>query len=173
MTPSIILKEILRLIHIVGAMYWFGSVLMMYYFVTPSVAATGDAGQQFMKYLGGRSGLSNSILVAALGSALAGAWLYWIDSNGFQSSTWMTSSSGAVFGLGGVFGAIALVLGIIVNRTIAAIGRLGAQIQGKPTSEQMALMQSLQGRNAMAMKFTAYSLIIAGICMAGARFLVY
>lgn len=166
-------KEILRLIHILGGMYWFGSVLMMYFFVTPSVVATGDAGQQFMKYLGGKSGLSNSILVAALGSALAGAWLYWIDSNGFQSTAWMTSSSGATFGLGGVFGAIALVLGIIVNRTIAAIGRLGAQIQGKPTPEQMSQMGSLQIRNATAMKFTVYSLIISAICMAGARFLVF
>ena len=166
------LKEILRLIHILGGMYWFGSVLMMYFFVTPSVVATGDAGQQFMKYLGGRSGLSNSILVAALGSALAGAWLYWIDSNGLQSSAWMTSSSGVTFGFGGIFGAIALVLGIIVNRTIAAIGRLGAQIQTKPTPEQMVQMQALQNRNAMAMKFTVYSLIISAVCMAGARFLV-
>jgi len=167
------LREILRLIHILGGMFWFGSTLMMYYFISPSVAATGDGGQTFMKHLGGKSGLSTAILVAALGSALAGAWLYWIDSSGLQSSAWMTSSSGAAFGVGGIFGAIALALGIIVNRTIAAIGRLGAQIQGKPTPEQMAQMQALQNRNAMAMKYTAYSLIISGVCMAGARFLIF
>jgi hypothetical protein len=166
------LREALRLIHIVGGMFWFGAVLTMYYFITPSVMETGDAGQQFMKFLGGRSGFSKTILVAALGSALAGAWLYWIDSNGLQSA-WMSSSSGATFGLGGIFGAIALVLGIIVNRTIAAIGRLGAQIQGKPTPEQMAQMQALQNRNGMAMRFTTYSLIISAVCMAGARFLVF
>lgn len=173
MTPALLLKEILRLIHILGGMFWFGSTLMMYYFVSPTVAATGDAGQQFGGYLGAKSGLSKAILIAAVSSALAGAWLYWIDSNGFQSTAWMTSSSGAVFGLGGIFGAISLVLGIIVNRTIAAMGRLGAQIQGKPTPDQMTQMSSLQIRNATAMKYTAYSLIIAGICMAGARFLVF
>ncbi|MDX1377348.1 MAG: hypothetical protein R3307_00750 [Anaerolineales bacterium] len=166
------LKETLRLIHIVGGMFWFGSTLMMYYFVSPSVAATGEAGQQFGRYLGSKSGLSKSLLVVAITSALAGAWLYWIDSDGLQSA-WMTSSSGATFGLGGIFGAIALVLGIVVNRTIAAIGRLSAQIEGKPTPEQMAQMQALQIRNNTAMRFTAYSLIISGVCMAGARFLVF
>jgi hypothetical protein len=165
------LKEILRLVHILGGMFWFGSVLMMYYFVTPTVAATGDAGQQVMKFLGGRSGLSKAILVAAVSSALAGTWLYWLNSSGLQSA-WMTSYSGLAFGLGGIFGAIALVTGIIVNRSIAAMGQLGAQIQGKPSPEQMTLMQSLQTRNATAMKYTTYCLIISGICMAGARFLV-
>lgn len=165
------LKEALRLIHIVGAMYWFGAVLAMYFFVTPTVVATGDAGQQFMKYLGAKSGFSNSILVAAVASALAGAWLYWIDSNGFQSD-WMKSSSGSMFGLGGFFGAIALALGIVVNRTIAAIGKLGAQIQGKPTAEQMTQMQIFQKRNGLMMKFTTYSLISSAVCMALARFFV-
>ena len=86
------LKEILRLIHILGGMYWFGAVLAMYYFITPTVAATGDAGQQFMRHLGGKSGFSTSILVAALSGAVAGAWLDWIDSNGLQSD-WIKSSS--------------------------------------------------------------------------------
>ena len=166
------LNEVLRLIHIVGGMYWFGSVLAMYYFITPSVAATGDAGQQFMRFLGGKSGLSNSILIAAVASALAGAWLYWTNSNGFQSS-WMMSSSGIVFGLGGFFGVIALVYGIIVNRTIAALGVLGAQIQGKPTPEQMTEMQMLQKRNGMGMKITVYMLIVSAVCMAGARYFIF
>ena len=172
MNPSILLKEILRLVHIIGGMYWFGAALMMYYFVSPSVAATGEAGQQFGGYLGGKSGLGTSMLVSSISSALAGAWLYWINSNGFQSP-WMTSTSGFTFGVGGVFGAIALTFGIIVNRTLAAMGRLGAQFQGKPTPEQMAQMQVLQARNAMAFKITTYSIIISAVCMAGARFLVF
>ncbi|HSG45993.1 MAG TPA: hypothetical protein VLA72_22875 [Anaerolineales bacterium] len=165
------LKEILRLIHILGAMYWFGAALMMYYFVSPTVAATGDAGQKFGSYLGGKSGLGKSMLVTSIASAVAGAWLYWINSNGMQSA-WMTSSSGIVFGLGGIFGAIALTFGFIVNRTIAAMGRLGAQIQGKPTPEQVGQMQSLQARNAKAFRITTYTIIISAVCMAGARFFI-
>lgn len=165
------LKEVLRLIHIVGGMYWFGAVLVMYFFIMPTVAATGDAGQQFMKYLGSKSGFSNSILIAALSAAIAGAWLYWIDSSGLQSD-WMKSSSGFVFGFGGFFGAVALVFGIIVNRAIVALGKLGAQIQGKPTAEQMAQMQVLQKRSGMGLKHTAYALIVSGVCMAAARFFV-
>jgi hypothetical protein len=165
------LKEVLRLIHIVGGMYWFGVVLAMYFFIAPSVAATGDSGQQFMKYLGGKSGFSNSILWAALSAGIAGAWLYWLDSNGLQSD-WMKSSSGSLFGIGGLFGALALTFGIIVNRTTAALGKLGAQIQGKPTAEQMAQMQMLQKRNGMLLKYTAYTLIVSAVCMALARFFV-
>ena len=159
----------LRLIHILGGMYWFGSVMAMYFFIAPTVAATGDAGQEFMKYLGGKSGFSNSVLRVAVGSALAGAWLYWIDSSGLQSE-WMNSSAGTVFGIGGFFGAIALILGIVVNRTLAAVGKLGMQIQGKPTPEQMAQMQTLQKRTAMVMKYITYTIIIAALCMALARY---
>jgi len=165
------LKETLRLIHILGGMYWFGALMAMYFFVTPTAMATGDAGQQFMKQLGGKSGFSSSILVAAFSAAIAGAWLYWIDSNGLQSA-WMTSSSGIVFGVGGFFGAIALTLGIIANRTMAAVGKLGAQIQGKPTPEQMARMQALQKIIGMVMKYTTYSLIVSAVCMALARYFV-
>jgi hypothetical protein len=166
------LKETLRLIHIVGGMYWFGAVMTMYFFITPTVTATGDTGQQFMKYLGGKSGFSNSILRAAIAAAFAGAWLYWIDSSGYTSD-WMNSSAGTGFGIGGFFGAIALVLGIVVNRTIAAAGKLGMQIQGKPTPEQLARMQALQKRSAIALKFTTYSLIVSAFFMAIARFLVF
>jgi len=166
------LKEALRLIHILGGMYWFGAVMTMYFFITPSVAVVGDAGQQFMKQLGGKSGFSNSILGAALGASVAGLWLYGIDSGGFQSD-WMHSSAGTGFGIGALFGAIALVLGIVVNRTIAAIGKLGMQIQGKPTPEQLARMQGLQKRSATALKFTAYSLLISAFFMAISRYLVF
>src|ERR1700752_181942 len=96
------LKEVLRLIHTLGGMYWFGSGMTMYFFITPSVAATGDAGQQFMKQLGGKSGFSNSILGAAVSACVAGGWLYGIDSGGSQSQ-WMRSSTGMAFGIGGVF----------------------------------------------------------------------
>jgi hypothetical protein len=124
-----------------------------------------------MKYLGGKSGLSKSILVAALSAAIAGAWLYWLDSNGLTSE-WMKSSSGSLFGLGGLFGGVALTFGIVVNRVLAALGTLGAQIQGKPTPEQMARLQTLQKRNAVAMKYVTYSLILSAMCMAAARFFV-
>lgn len=164
------LKEFLRLVHILGGMYWFGSVLAMYYFITPTVAATGDAGQQFMRHLGGKSGFSTSILIAALSAAVAGASLYWIDSEGLRSG-WVQSSTGITFGLGGFFGAIALTLGIVVNRTLAALGKLGMQIQGKPSPEQMAKIQALQKRAGMATQYTCYMLIISATLMALARYI--
>ena len=165
------LIEVLRLVHILGGMFWFGAVMMMYFFIVPSVTATGESGQQFMKYMGAKSGMSTSILVAAVSACIAGAWMYWLNSDGLQSA-WMYSSSGIMFALGGIFGGIALVAGIVVNRALAGMGALGAQIQGKPTPEQMAKIQSLQKRNGLAMRITTYSMILTGLCMALARYLV-
>ncbi|NJC95261.1 MAG: hypothetical protein FIB03_02810, partial [Anaerolineae bacterium] len=37
----------LRLIHIIGGVFWVGSALLMNFFIGPTLRATGDAGRQF------------------------------------------------------------------------------------------------------------------------------
>ena len=41
---------VLRLIHIVGGVFWVGSALLMNFFVGPTIRETGDAGKQFAGY---------------------------------------------------------------------------------------------------------------------------
>ena len=45
------LTVILRLLHVVSGAFWFGSSMMLSFFISPTVAATADAGQRFMGHL--------------------------------------------------------------------------------------------------------------------------
>jgi len=103
---------------------------------------------------------------------LAGASLYWIDSGGLTSA-WMHSGAGLGFGIGAFFGLIGFVFGMQVGNTNGALAKLGAQIQGKPTPEQMAQIGALRKRLSIVSPINAYSLILAALFMAIARYLQF
>src|SRR5215213_3713025 len=134
---------LLRIVHIGAGVFWIGSSLMSFFFLGPTIGATGEAGQRFMGHLINNLKLSNRIAAAAGSSILAGAILYWIDSQGF-TSPWMKSGAGIGFTIGAVFALVGFVFGILVGRTNKAMALLGAQIQGKPTSEQLTQLQTIQ-----------------------------
>ena len=162
---------LLRIIHIVAGTFWIGASLTAFFFLAPTAGATGEAGQKFMGHLINNMRLSNRIAAAAGASILAGFILYWIDSQGF-TSPWMSSGAGRGFGIGAAFALIGFVFGILVGRTNKAMAQLGAQIQGKPTPEQMTQMQAIQKQQATYSKLSAPALILAVIFMAIARYFV-
>ena len=163
------LKEILRLIHIVGGAFWFGSSIIMGFYVGPTVAAIGEAGQKFMGHLILKAKLHTAIAIVAGLTALAGVGLYWIDSDGFTSA-WTRTGSGTVFGIGAVFGIIGFIFGNILGLNIKKLATVGSQIQGKPTAEQMSQIQAAQKTMGWAGPISTFSLIIAIVCMSIARF---
>ena len=160
---------LLRILHIGAGMFWVGGSLMAIFFLAPTVGATGEAGQKFMGHLINNMKLSNRISAAAGMTILAGAILYWIDSQGL-TSPWMKSGAGIGFTIGAVFGLIGFIFGIRVGLLNKAMAKLGAQIQGKPTSEQMTQIQAIQKQLATASKITAPTLILAVIFMSIARY---
>lgn len=162
----------LRIVHILAGVFWVGGTLMMTYFIAPTVGALGEAGPKFVAHLVRNLKFTTRMSAAAGLTALAGVWLYWIDSSGHQSA-WMRSSVGTGFGIGSAFGAVGFIFGILIGRTTRSLVKLGEQIQGKPTPEQLAQLQLLQKRQATYSKITAASLILAVIFMAAARFLIF
>ncbi len=160
---------LLRILHIGAGVFWVGGSLITILFLAPSVGATGDAGPKFMGYLINDRKLSNRLSAAAGMSILAGAILYWIDSQGL-TSPWMKSGAGIGFTIGAVFGLIGFIFGIRVGLLNKALARLSAQIQGKPTSEQMTSIQAIQKQLATSSTLTVPSLIIAVIFMSIARY---
>ena len=162
---------LLRIIHIGAGVFWIGASMMAFFFLAPTVGATGEAGQKFMGHLLSNLKLSNRISAAAGSSILAGFILYWIDSQGF-TSPWMTSGAGRGFGIGAAFALIGFVTGILVGRTNKAMAELGAQIQGKPTPEQLTRMQAIQKQQATYSRISAPALILAVIFMSIARYFV-
>jgi hypothetical protein len=164
------LKITLRLIHIGSGVFWVGSALFIAFFVTPSVKATAEVGQKFMSYLVTKARLTLTLSTFASLTILSGGWLYWIDANGNLTSGWALSGAGLGFGIGGLFGLIGMVFGMLIGKYVSILGNLGAQIQGKPTPEQMSQIQAAQKQLGIVSPISTVSVIIALICMATARY---
>ena len=163
---------VLRFVHIIAAIIWGGGALLMEFFVSRSIAATGEAGQKFAQYLTNTLRIHVFMMTAAISTILAGTLLYWHDSNGF-SSAWMRSSAGLGFGIGAVFGLIAFVFGAIFGKSNAELGQIGAQIKGKPTAEQLTKIQTVQKRIKTVSPIHIINMILAMIFMATARYFAF
>jgi hypothetical protein len=161
---------LLRIIHIVGGVFWVGGTLIMTFFIGPTIGAIGEPGQRFVGHLMNNLRFSNRMSIAAGSTILAGFILYWIDSQGFTSA-WMSSGAGRGFGIGAGFALIGFVFGLMIGRTTKAMAQLGGQIQGKPSSEQMMRLQTLGKQQATYSAIAAATLILATIFMAIARYL--
>jgi len=142
---------VLRLVHIVAAIVWGGGAIIMEFFIGRSIAGTGESGQKFAQYLMNTVQMHKFMIVAALSTVVAGGLLYWHDSNGL-SSAWMQSSAGIGFGIGSFFGLIAFIFGAIFGASNAKLAQIGAQIQGKPTDEQLSQIQIIQKRKSIFKK---------------------
>jgi uncharacterized membrane protein len=160
----------LRLVHIISGVFWVGSGLTMFFFIGPTLGATAEAGQKFAQHLMLKTRFTAILTASAILTVLAGALLYWRDSDGL-SSNWMHTAQGLGFGVGAFFALIGLVFGVIVGSTNGALAKLGSQIQGKPTPDQMAQIGALRKRLSLVSPINAYSLIIAALLMAIARYL--
>jgi uncharacterized membrane protein len=159
----------LRLIHVFSGVFWVGAALAMTFFITPTVGATAEAGQKFMSHLMSQTRFSNTMMIVGVSTVLAGAAMYWIDSNGFTSD-WMMAGPGIGFGLGAVLAVVGLGAGMMIPRAAASMGKLAAQFKGAPTPDQQSQMAALRKRMALVSTVNAYCLIIATVLMATARY---
>ena len=111
---------ILRLLHVLGGIFWVGGALVMAFFITPTIMATAEAGQKFMERLLTQTKFSRAMTIAALSTIIAGFILYWIDSAGFTSD-WMMAGPGIGFGIGAFFALIGFGAGMMIPRGGAAM----------------------------------------------------
>jgi hypothetical protein len=107
--------------------------------------------------------------ISAILTALAGASLYWIDSQGFTSA-WSRSAAGLGFGIGGIFGFLGVITGMLGALPLRTLAETAAQIQGSPTPEQKDKIQTAQKRLIIIGRIDSAVLILALICMATARY---
>jgi len=161
---------VLRILHIISGVLWVGAGLIMFFFIGPTLGATAEAGQKFAQHLMTQTRFTAVVTVSAILTVLAGFVLYWIDSGGLTSA-WMHSGAGLGFGIGAFFGLIGFVFGMMVGNSNGALAKLGTQIQGKPTPEQMSQIGALRKRLSVVSPINAYSLILALLFMAIARYL--
>jgi hypothetical protein len=109
-------------------------------------------------------------MAAASGSTiLAGLILFWLD--GRAGSAWFRSDFATGLSIGAGFALVGFVFGILIGRASKALAQLGAQVQGKPTAEQLTQMQAIQKRVATYSNLSSVMLILSVIFMAIARYM--
>lgn len=164
---------VLRLVHVLGGIFWVGGALMMNFYIGPTIGATAQAGKQFAGHLMTKTSLSMALTISAILTVLAGGFLYWHDSQGF-TSLWMSAGPGVGFGIGAVLALIGFVFGIMLGQLNKKMALVGSQIkEGGPTPEQLAQLQEVQNQLKVVSPINAGSLMLAVTFMAIARYLVF
>lgn len=163
---------VLRIVHVLGGIFWVGSVLFTGIFLVPALSAAGPAAGQVMGAMQRRR-LFIVLPVVAVLTMLSGLRLMQVASGGF-SPAYFASPSGRVFAWGGVLAIAGFAFGMLVNRPIAVrMAQLGAM--PPPTGPQGqeargAERAALQRRAAVSGIVNIVLLLGAAIAMATARY---
>lgn len=166
---------VLRVLHVFFGVFWAGSVFTAARYVLPAAASSGAEGQRFMRRLTLEAGLTRAMIISGAITVLAGLWLLWIDSAGFQPS-WMGSGMGVMISIGALAAIGGLYTGIRSAMLAMSLGKLLAAIEAKggpPTPEQMAEAQGIGARLGKRAQAVAVQLAITVLCMAVARYVVF
>jgi hypothetical protein len=164
----------LRVVHVGSAMAWFGGAVVGSFFLMPTARALGPAGQLFMDQLLNRRRLGIFFPIAAGLTVLAGAALYWRDSNGLDP-TWISSPTGLAFTVGGLAAIVAFVGGmVLIGPSVAeqtAVRNELAASGGGPTDAQRERLARADRRMQLANRIDSPLILLAGLMMAIGRYL--
>jgi uncharacterized membrane protein len=164
---------VLRLVHIVFGVLWVGFAVFTGLLLMPAIQDAGPDGGKVVAALQ-RRGLMTIMPIFALGTLISGLWLYGRDSAGFQPS-FLTSSVGLTFGLGGVAALAAFAVGMALMRPatvqVAALAQELATARTPQEREQRnAEIQRLRTRAAGAGRIVGLLLLASAAAMAVARY---
>ena len=99
----------MRVVHVLLAAVWIGSAVFMMFMLMPAINATGPSGGQVMVALN-RKGMPAFFGAISGITVLTGFYLYWRFTGGFDPGV-SASTSGMVYGVGGVCGLLAAIIG--------------------------------------------------------------
>lgn len=163
---------VLRVIHILGGIFWVGSGLFTALFLIPVLAKAGPSAAHIMTGLQKRR-LMLVLPIVALLTMASGARLMAITSNGF-SRYYFRLPSGNMYALSAIFAIIAFLLSVIVSRPASArIMELSHMAASGETDRQRlnAEIQRLQRRTAFSSTIAVVLLVLSAAGMAIARYL--
>lgn len=163
---------VLRLVHILGGLFWVGAGLFTTFFLAPALKASGPAaGGVVMGHLLKRHMMTIMPIVALL-TILSGIRLMWIVSA--ASPHWFQHAQGHTYSVAGALSIIAFLTGIFVVRpTMNKAGRLSQSAASDGASREMltAEIAKLQKRATMSSGIATTFLVLAAAGMAIARYL--
>lgn len=164
----------LRVIHILGGIFWVGSMLYTTFFLAPALRSSPQVAGQVMAGLQKRH-LFTILPVIALLTIASGLRMLWIASAGFDDS-YLSTSTGRAFSLGAAAAIVAFLLSVLVSRPgFVRVGKLGASLAATTddaTRQQLtAEMQRVGQRVGIANAIVAVLLLLTAVMMATARYL--
>jgi hypothetical protein len=163
-----------RIIHIASAILWFGAAVFYSAFVGPSLRSLGPQGGRIFNLLVRQQKAVIFFLVVSTSTIVAGGFLYWRDSGGFDAE-WMQTGFGIGLTVGAVAGLISWLLVLLVlaptSYRLTALGEQIAAVEGAPSREQMASFRALQSRLNGYSLLNIASLAIATLAMSTARYI--
>ena len=166
--------QLLRVIHILGGAFWFGSLIFMTAFLLPTLKAIGPASGAVMQQLTEVRKFPLYMMFVPIITILSGLALFYNDSAG-TAGAFMRSGPGMTFSTGAVLGIITAALGGSVNAPAGKrLGELGGIVRargGPPTPEEQAEIARLQRRLTSATQAAAVLITLAAACMALARYM--
>ena len=145
MDTSSLLFLIIRPLHVLLAAIWIGSGAFMAYLLMPTIESTGPSGGAVMLSLN-RKGLVPFFASLAGITVLTGLYLFWRFTGGFDPEI-SRSHAGMAFGVGGVCGILAAVIGgSVVGRSSKQLVDLMTRAMPMPDgAEKAALMKTAEG----------------------------
>ena len=164
---------LLRLIHVLLAIFWVGSASFTAFFLIPSLRETpatmGQVGQALNK-----RGFMTFMPIAGLLVILSGITMLWITSSG-HIHDYMQTGTGHTFVMAGGVGILSLLMGVLFTKPAnMKVGMLGAQLQAATDAAEKTRLQgemAAAGKKAgMLTLITTILMLIAAAGMAIARY---
>jgi hypothetical protein len=165
---------ILRLVHILSAIVWVGTLVFTSFYLLPALRAAGPAGAPVMAGLQKR-GFMILLPVTGLLTVLSGMIVIWMASGG-NVGAYSQTSAGRTFTMAGGLAIIAFGLGIALSRPAGAkLLKLGTEMAATADEPARAAIQTqiveLQRRLAISTMVVTLLALIAASGMAVARYM--
>lgn len=163
---------VLRIIHIGSAILWAGGSVFIERFVQPTADELGPTSEPFITGLLRRRMAVYFPIVSGL-TVVAGGSLYWIDSGGDPLAYLTGGGQGTAFGIGGIAGLLAFLVGTVgVGPNAMKLAKAGqAMATSGPTPELQAAAAAARANLRRAGQIGLILLVVAILSMASARYI--
>lgn len=163
----------LRLMHVVGGVFWVGAMTVFAWFLFPAVRAAGPEGGKVMQQVMAGRNLGRWMGTAAFVTVGSGLILFgWFAH--ISRGAWMKTPAAHGYAFGALVALVGLGIGLGIGMRsmmrMQRIAREAVPVSGAPTAEQAAEMQRLQARAATAAKVASTLLLISAAVMGTARY---
>jgi uncharacterized membrane protein len=155
---------LLRVVHIVGAAFWLGGIMVLGLFLLPAARKVGTSGQEMLVEVMMRRKLAVYLPLAAVLTTLAGLALFW-NNVSLSGGAWARSPMGK----GMSFGAATAILAAIIGMGISSPAARKLVTSGASLSpEERARLAKRAG---LGSQVALVLLLIAALAMSVARYL--